>query len=252
MSIEGAGQFELLQTPEKKEDFEIEVKIINLGNPELLINKLEAIGAELEIPKRRIRDEYFNLHEGSLPEFIENKEIKLAGITDFVNLDKIFNFLGFNIVNKSPSFWTINRTLPPERRTIRIRMDDKKYVWTVKNPRTKGHSHDERTEINVDINDPKDAQNILSLLGYEPKLISEKDRITYSLNDCLVEINYGPMATPWGEIEGPSKDKIFETAKILGYGNEDLASMSDGDYYKAQGVKKKQLKEMTFDKFQKQ
>lgn len=240
---------EVITNPEHGKDFEIEVKIVNLGNPDLLVTKLEAIGADLEIPKRRIVDRYFNVDESSLPELSKPSDINVSKVSDYENLEKVILFLGFSILSKTKDIWEISRTVPAPRRTVRIRLDGDKYQLTVKSPRVKNTTHDNRIEMNINIDSPEVAEGILFKMGYQRKSLTEKDRLSYRLDDCLVDINYGPTAPPWGEIEGPDEASIFAVARKLGYGETDLASMSDNDYYKKFGISKKQLKSMTFEKF---
>lgn len=249
MGGELANTIERAQTPENGNDLEIEVKIVNLGDPDLLVKKLESIGADLETPKRRLRDRNFSLDENLMPRLYTHTNVDTSKISDLVNLEKAFKFLGYNILSKHNGVWEINRTLPQERRSVRIRFEDKKSTLTIKSPRDRNATYDKRTEINVKLESQDAAEEILKKIGYKQKNIAEKDRITYRLDGCTIDINFGPVGPPWSEIEGPNKETIFEVAKKLGYGMGDLASISDGKYYQKHGVGKEQLANMTFNAY---
>jgi adenylate cyclase, class 2 len=232
----------------KNNNLEIEIKVVNLGSPEVLIAKILSLGGKLVKPKRRIQDTSFNLSKDNYLQVSEKTTLNITGIENLDDLHKMLDFLGLNIVKKENGGLVVTRKEVLPRRTMRIRNDGGILEWTAKEKREKNATHDEREELNVVIKSDASLVDFLEEVGYLKKNISEKDRESYEFNECLVEINYGPMAKPWAEIEGPSREKIFETAKILGYAESDLSSMSDQRYYESQGISKDQLQNMVFNK----
>jgi adenylate cyclase class 2 len=108
-------------------------------------------------------------------------------------------------------------------RTTISETSEKTYL-TVKGPKQKTNLK-KRTEIELPISDPTAAEELLNILGFSQKLVVEKDRKFFRLNDCLIQLDTLPGLGCFVEIEGPNEQIIAEVQKNLGL--EDLKHITD-------------------------
>ena len=73
-----------------------------------------------------------------------------------------------------------------------------------------------RQEIETEIKDSKSLLLLLSALGYEQKLIVEKNRRLWRLGGCDVTVDKLPLLGDFVEIEGPDVRKIADVQTRLG------------------------------------
>jgi adenylate cyclase class 2 len=108
-------------------------------------------------------------------------------------------------------FDTPDRRLGSREEILRIRMDAASRM-TYK--RQDGVFED-RTEIEVIVDDASEAQAILQALGYDVALVYEKLRETYEMAGVQVMLDELPLGS-FVEVEGPSLAAIRASSKKLG------------------------------------
>lgn len=87
----------------------------------------------------------------------------------------------------------------------------------------------ENIETNVVIDSEENLLKILAVLGVEVCQVGFKERISYKINNVLVEIDIWDKETyphPYLEIEGESIEKIYETLDILELSRENVTTKS--------------------------
>ena len=101
-----------------------------------------------------------------------------------------------------------------ENKRLRVR-DDGKAVWlTYKANET--WEVDGTEEIEVSVSSAENAMKIIEKIGIPLERYQEKKRITYLLYNIRVELDFWPKIPMVLEIEGPTKEKVQETAELLG------------------------------------
>jgi predicted adenylyl cyclase CyaB len=248
---------------------EIEVKIINLGDPAEFIKRLEALGGVITRPRRLLRTLGFNLKSekieksGSVFTFssadfcaqgasaLPTGQAGSGGSNSLSELISTLRYLGAKIDEDKDGQITISMPKDIKKfseRDARIRRDGEETTLTVKQKRKKGAEVDERVEKNVSVVNPQTAMNLLKYLGYEAAYEREKYRATYRLGKAVVELNESPLGAPWAEVEAESPEKVLKIVKLLGYAKADTAAISDGEYLRRQAISKEQAKNLVFNK----
>lgn len=228
---------------------EIELKVVDLGPLPDFIKKIEQSGAKLVVPRRLLHDEAFKLSKefrsGEARSFFLPTDLS----TDKVQLGHALEILGLKLNGESENKINLERPsgeLP--RRTTRLRRDGEQLYWTVKKRRkADGATVDHRQEANVSISDPSAVSELLVGLGYKLNSVREKYRTSYDLAGALVEVNEGPVAPPWVEVEAEDEATVLNTITQLGYGLENTARISDAAYYRGHGVPEEKLRNLVFE-----
>ncbi len=83
-----------------------------------------------------------------------------------------------------------------------------------------------REEIEVVIDRADAADELLRALGYEPVLLFQKRRETWSFRDCHVELDEVPYLGAYVEVEGPDESAIQGVLERLGLGDRDILTTS--------------------------
>ncbi|GAP21341.1 class IV adenylate cyclase [Leptolinea tardivitalis] len=110
-------------------------------------------------------------------------------------------------------FDTPDGTLTRNHQVLRLRQDQKAHL-TYKGAAEMNHTVSVRREIEVEVSSFDDTRQLLEALGYEPFMLYEKYRTTYSLGESLVTLDELPFGH-FSEIEGPSATRLQETADSL-------------------------------------
>ncbi len=92
---------------------------------------------------------------------------------------------------------------------------------TFKGPREPG-PYKRRQELEVAINDTERMGDLLAALGYHEVLLYEKNRESWQLGDCRVELDELPLLGRFVEIEGPDETAIAAAAARLGFAETPL------------------------------
>lgn len=284
-----------LQESNEQFHHELEVKIINLGDPQVFIKQILAKGGKLEKDRRLLHDRHFQKEkqlkvigpEGVFNEAVSSVDSQLIepfsiNINDFgdkENLIRVIRLLGLDIAEdkQNPSVLIVSQTPGQtiKNRVCRLRKEDGELTLTVKSKRRQSKVRevlpnkedwqtagepaqvvsrenaplfiDDRKEQEVKVINEQAVLKILDYLGFSQKSIREKYRTTYRLGSALVDLNEGPTAPPWAEIEDSDPDRIKETLILLGYKTEDTGAISDSEYYILNGVDPKRANNMLFE-----
>ncbi len=74
-----------------------------------------------------------------------------------------------------------------------------------------------RSEVNVDISDADSAAAVFEALGFEPFITFQKNRESWRLGDCRVELDELPLLGKFVEIEGPDEQTVSQAKSDLGF-----------------------------------
>ena len=226
---------------------EIELKIVNLGDPAKFLERVRALGGVLVKDRRLLHDEDFSLSRKRERVASEAAVVSVAEVQDLEKLRRALSLLRVEVVSEGEKEWVLKRPERMKRRMVRLRNDGGQLDFTVKQLRKKDAEIDNRAEEETGLLDDKGLRQWLIGFGYKADTVREKYRTTYHIGETVVDLNEGPVAPPWAEIEGPSEEEVFRMVELLGYEKKDTAAISDGDYYKSQGIDKARLKRMVFE-----
>ncbi|PIY95552.1 MAG: hypothetical protein COY66_06370 [Candidatus Kerfeldbacteria bacterium CG_4_10_14_0_8_um_filter_42_10] len=220
------------KSPEQKQPREIEAKIINLGDPKSFLKRLQEQGGVLITERRLLRDIGFKFEKEL--EHIVDLSFDSTGIGDIDRFKEMLQMLGIKIVFEDSNAQRMNLKAGPDIliRSVRIREENDQLVFSVKEKRDKTKQIDNRIELQVRILKSNPILQLLKKIGYQQYLNIEKYRTSFQLDDCLVELNEGPLSPAWAEIEAKNEEQVYEIAQKLGYQAKDVKGMSDQDYYK--------------------
>lgn len=113
-------------------------------------------------------------------------------------------------------------TFAKNDKCLRLRLqstaDEKKIFLTYKGPKEKDNFK-KRVEAEIEVDDIKSAESLLSVLGYKKKLVIEKNRNLWKLGPCLIALDSLPTLGSFVEIEGPDDLEITEVQKKIGLQN---------------------------------
>lgn len=113
------------------------------------------------------------------------------------------------ILERNLRFDTSDGNLSDEHTVLRLRQD-RSAVLTYKRP----VSIEERTEIEIKVDDFDTARILLEMLGFEVFFIYEKYRETYTLEPCIIMLDELPFGD-FVEIEGNSLDDVKRMSSRL-------------------------------------
>ncbi len=100
---------------------------------------------------------------------------------------------------------------------LRLQIDSagEKIILSYKGPRQKTKLKT-RSEFETVVSDLETVTEILSALGYEKKLVLQKKRLLWLLENCYVALDQLPLIGQFVEIEGPDENTISSVQKKLG------------------------------------
>lgn len=228
---------------------EIEIKVVELEPLPEFEKKLNELNATLVTKRRLIHDEAYKLPKNSREGVAQSMAVPAAGFADKTQLRHAIELLGLQIVGENDDLIQVDRLVEElPQRTARIRRDGEKLYWTVKEKRkSDGATVDHRQEANVPISEPKAVVDFLATLGYQLNSVREKFRTSYDLDGALVEVNEGPLAPPWLEIEAKDEATVIATLSRLGYDSQHTARISDTQYYRLHGVPDDKIDHLVFE-----
>ena len=103
-----------------------------------------------------------------------------------------------------------------EHSFVRVRDESDKIVMTYKNV-SDDHSILGAKEVNIEVNDYDDAILFLKGCGLEIKARQETKREIWKFGEVEICIDTWPWLPTFIEIEGPTEESVWETAKKLGF-----------------------------------
>ena len=132
-----------------------------------------------------------------------------------------------------------------ENEWIRLRTNGKNTTLTYKN--IEKNSIDGTKELEVEVSDFDETNQLLNVLGYNPKGYQENKRIRYILNSDEVDIDFWPLIPPYLEIEATSVDDIRKIEELLEINKNKITTLNCQDIYKdIYGINIKEIKELKF------
>jgi len=121
-------------------------------------------------------------------------------------------------VQKDTYFDDDQQTLLNSDKGLRLRRErneaGEKIILTYKGPREE-KLFKSRKEIELELDSFENMTELLAALGYQRKLVFEKKRDLWHLNDCQVCLDELPLLGCFVEIEALSEQKITETIEKL-------------------------------------
>jgi len=112
-----------------------------------------------------------------------------------------------------------NSTMETTDQCLRLRWQEVKgesrYILTYKGP-VQQSDVKKRREIEVEVEDGGAVEKILSVLGYEVKLVVEKTRSLWRYGGCEVGLDRLDELGSFVEIEGPDSQRIADVQESLG------------------------------------
>ena len=257
---------------------ELEIKILNVEEEDIR-QKLDSIGAkyiETRVQKIYTYDCYEPLLMYKLA--VENYKLtksksaisKIKNIIGYINpiitdldrkiflevlgkesIEEYLDFKNFD-VNKlydSRILKIIEDSKSKFFKWIRLRQDGEKVELTIKyiyNSEAE-YGIDEVKEVEILVDDFETANKLVEEMGYYREKLTEKRRVSYTLDGLEIEIDTWPLIKTYVEIEGKDVDKIYEVAKKLGYEKEDTKVMNTEDVFLLEGKNITDYEVLSFD-----
>ena len=236
---------------------EIEVKVIGCGSLEELEKKLIDIGAKKIAGRDLIRDRYFKFNnEGHNPAIItearggedgssvlfwrlNDDEYSVSVPDDISKLRQMLIFLGLSLDGGAPSMF--------KERSVRLRQEHKKWVWTVKAKRQKGANIDNRHELEIRVSGPEEVISFLNACGYNRDNYLEKYRTEYHLGKIKFMIDECPGIDPYLEVEGETEGQVFEQVRALGFSQSQTMAVSSKYIGRLAGISEEHLSDWRFN-----
>jgi len=111
------------------------------------------------------------------------------------------------------------RSLTKADRCLRLRRQlngrEENVLLTFKGPREKARFK-RRQEIEIQVESVEMASELLEALGFEKRLVFEKKRQLWRLDNCEITLDELPLLGEFVEIEGPDEEKIADVQRKLG------------------------------------
>ncbi|MCI8655569.1 MAG: CYTH domain-containing protein [Clostridia bacterium] len=174
------------------------------------------------------------------------KEIKsIIGMDNFTDLLKKDNFE--QIMNNEKIIEFVKKFHTNPKKWIRVRQTNRITTLTVKHILAdNGTKIQQMLETEMIVPSMKEANDFLEALGYSHKCYEEKKRITYKLNEHIIDIDTWPQIPTYMEIEGKDEKDLEETLKLLGYCMKDTVSCTADEIYINNGIDVLNMRELKF------
>lgn len=91
-------------------------------------------------------------------------------------------------------------------------------------------------ELEVEVGNLNDTNELLGMLGFQPKSYQENRRTSFTLDGAQLEIDEWPMIPPYLEIEADSPDEVLRVASLLGFAEDQLTSENTTKVYARYGI----------------
>ena len=123
------------------------------------------------------------------------------------------------LLEKDSYFIDADRTVVRPGCGLRLRRQKsngkEKVILTYKRPKKKT-KFKTRQEIEVEVNDPDAAEQLLIALGCHKKLIFEKKRSLWQMEQCQICLDELPLLGCFVEVEGPDESTIADVLEKIG------------------------------------
>jgi adenylate cyclase class 2 len=142
-----------------------------------------------------------------------------------------------DVLQRRLTFDYPDRRLDAERAFIRVRDEgDGQIKLAYKCHQPLDSARIDCEEIEFSIESLEKARQFFIAIGLPVKQYIETKRLEYQLGDLIFDLDEWPKLAPFLEIEGPSKERVFEGVQMLGYLPSDTTSGHAGDFYELQGM----------------
>jgi len=91
-------------------------------------------------------------------------------------------------------------------------------------------------EVEVTVDSLEHTNELLNMLGFQPKSYQENRRTSFTLDAAQLEIDEWPMIPPYLEIEADSPEEVLRVAALLGYDGSQLTSENTTKVYQRYGI----------------
>lgn len=109
------------------------------------------------------------------------------------------------------------------------------------------NSIDGTKELEIKVSSFEETNQLLNILGYQPKAYQENRRIRYTINNVEIDIDTWPLIPTYLEIEGKSVEEVKQVENLLEINQEDITSLNCQDIYlEKYGIDIETIKELKF------
>lgn len=117
-----------------------------------------------------------------------------------------------------------------ENEWIRLRTNGESTTLTYKNIESETMSGTK--ELEIEVNGFEETNEMLKVLGYEPRGYQENKRIRYILDDTEIDIDSWPLIQPYLEIEGKDEETVNKMIEKLEIDANKITALNCGTIYK--------------------
>lgn len=133
-----------------------------------------------------------------------------------------------------------------ENKWVRLRTNGKINTLTIKEI-TNNKAIDGTNELEIEVSDFTKANEILNQLGYIYRNYQENKRTTYTLDGVEIDIDSWPMIPTYVEIEGKSKEDVYNIIDKLNLPKKDITYLDvTGIYNDIYNIDVLSIKELKF------
>lgn len=176
----------------------------------------------------------------------EEIEIRILGI-NIPEITKKIEELGGKLVHSGLQRRYVYDVEPGnQNKWARLRTNGEKTTLGVKEV-VDTSTADGMKEVEVIIDDFERGNALLESLGFKARSYQENRRTTFELNDVEVVIDEWPKLKPYIEIEGPSKESVYEVARLLGYDETQISVKHPTEMYREIGIEINTVPELKFE-----
>jgi adenylate cyclase class 2 len=101
-------------------------------------------------------------------------------------------------------------------------------------------------EVETKVDDFAGANELLGLLGFEPKSYQENRRTSFTLDGTHLEVDEWPLIPPYLEIEGDTERDVLQVAALLGFTEDQLTGENTFKVYARYGIDLPSIPELRF------
>lgn len=132
-----------------------------------------------------------------------------------------------------------------ENEWIRLRTNGLKTTLAYKN--VEKNTVDGTKELEIEVSSLEKTNEMLKILGYNPKAYQENRRVRYMLDGIEIDIDSWPKIPTYMEIEGDSEETVLNMVEKLEIPKEQITYLNCEDIYKEiYGINIDEIKELRF------
>ncbi|HYF82457.1 MAG TPA: hypothetical protein VEB00_05450 [Clostridia bacterium] len=224
--------------------FELNEKRYNIKNEDILLKRINAVFSDMDhIINDKDREKFYKItNYFSMQEFSKSIKKIDSSIIKLLNEDSLISIINSYYIN--PGKWIRLRETGNE-----VTITVKQKIGNNKVNSDNKYQIDSIREIEVKVDSLEKGNLLLSELGFFYRNYQEKKRISYLYKDKIsIDIDFWPFIPPYIEIEGENKDEIYEVARMLGYGNDEIKVMNTDEVYLIYGINIYDYKELKLDR----